>query len=274
MCALPFGSLTFRAARRRRRSSLQSFGVCKASHTTWTTWRERTRSYVAECRSRRHSRTVKMTTWGWEQTERGWILLTTNNDGMTSLCAKCLMSCPPFQVQCQTLAGQLQDAQAKLAAAREESKITKRRAELLERELLQVQEELKNVFLSHKQAQNKSSKQEVNLTKSSLRFTKWPKVCGQVVFFWWHDSATAHNQLCEETKLKFGTDSCLCWCFTNKPRGVNMKLDRQTGESWIGQFVLAIVFLRVTDRSFRFNWQFSHRPKQIALIRQTHQGPF
>lgn len=103
---------------------------------------------------------------------------------MTSLCAKCLMSCPPFQVQCQTLAGQLQDAQAKLAAAREESKITKRRAELLERELLQVQEELKNVFLSHKQAQNKSSKQEVNLTKSSFRFTKWPKVCGQVVFFW------------------------------------------------------------------------------------------
>lgn len=86
---------------------------------------------------------------------------------MTSLCAKCLMSCPPFQVQCQTLAGQLQDAQAKLAAA----KITKRRAELLERELLQVQEELKNVFLSHKQAQNKSSKQEVNLTKSSFRFT-------------------------------------------------------------------------------------------------------
>lgn len=64
-------------------------------------------------------------------------------------------------MQCQTRAGQLQDAQAKLVAAREESKSTKRRAELLERELQQAKEELKNLFLSHEQAQQKSSKQEV-----------------------------------------------------------------------------------------------------------------
>lgn len=82
---------------------------------------------------------------------------------MTSLCAKCLMLCPPFQVQHQTLAGQLQDAQAKLAAAREESRITKRRAELLETELLQAREELKKVFFLYEQAQQKSSKQEVKL---------------------------------------------------------------------------------------------------------------
>lgn len=70
---------------------------------------------------------------------------------------------PPVQVECQTLARQLQDAQAKLAAAREESKSTKRRAELLEGDLLEIRKELKHVMSSYEEAKQKSGKQEVKI---------------------------------------------------------------------------------------------------------------
>lgn len=65
--------------------------------------------------------------------------------------------CPPPQLQCQTLAGQLQDAQAKLAAAREESK----NGERLQVELQQVRERLDNIIVLYEQEQHQSAKKEV-----------------------------------------------------------------------------------------------------------------
>ncbi|XP_044035998.1 calcium-binding and coiled-coil domain-containing protein 2 isoform X2 [Siniperca chuatsi] len=79
-----------------------------------------------------------------------------------------VQNCPEedLRVQHQTLASQLQDAQAKLAAEKDESKNTRTRAEYLERELLQVREQLENVILSCDQAQRKSSKQELQLREA------------------------------------------------------------------------------------------------------------
>lgn len=73
-----------------------------------------------------------------------------------SLPAECLLWHPP-----QTLASQLQDTEAALAAEREESKNSRRREELLEEELKELQKELENVALSCGQAQQKSREHEV-----------------------------------------------------------------------------------------------------------------
>ncbi|XP_031699149.1 calcium-binding and coiled-coil domain-containing protein 2 isoform X2 [Anarrhichthys ocellatus] len=68
-----------------------------------------------------------------------------------------------LKVKCQTLDGQLQDAQRKLAAEREEAKNTKRRAESLEKDLQQVREQLKKVASTCEDAQRISGKQELQL---------------------------------------------------------------------------------------------------------------
>lgn len=70
---------------------------------------------------------------------------------------------PRPQVQRQTLLLQLQDAQQELAAERQESRNTRTRAEFLDRELLQVREQLEKMIVSHEQEQRKSGKQEVRL---------------------------------------------------------------------------------------------------------------
>ncbi|XP_075950276.1 calcium-binding and coiled-coil domain-containing protein 2 isoform X2 [Anarhichas minor] len=68
-----------------------------------------------------------------------------------------------LKVKCQTLDGQLQDAQRKLAAEREETKNTKRQAESLEKDLQQVREQLKKVASTCEDAQRISGKQELQL---------------------------------------------------------------------------------------------------------------
>lgn len=67
-----------------------------------------------------------------------------------------------FQARCQALAAQLTDAQAKLAAAEEESKNAERSAEQLKQELVQVREKLADVTSSYQKAQQKSGKREVH----------------------------------------------------------------------------------------------------------------
>ncbi len=187
MC-FTFGRLTFRAARKRRTGSLQSCKGCRALRSTWTTWRGRTGSCARGCRSRRHCRTVQMTIWGWEQIFKidAEILLITNSD-MTFLYVihqHSLTLCPPPQVRCQTLTCKLQDVQDKLAAEKEETKNTKRRAEYLDGELQQVRGQLDKVIMRCDQEQLKSSKLEVKLKHlTKPRYTMWPKVCGQVVYF-------------------------------------------------------------------------------------------
>ncbi|XP_070783013.1 calcium-binding and coiled-coil domain-containing protein 2 [Enoplosus armatus] len=71
-----------------------------------------------------------------------------------------------LRVQCQTLTCQLQDAQAKLAAEKEESKNANRRAECLDRELLQVKDQLEKVIVSLEQTQRTSGKQELQLMEA------------------------------------------------------------------------------------------------------------
>lgn len=66
------------------------------------------------------------------------------------------------QARCQAFAAQLTDAQAKLAAAKEESKNAERSAEQLKEELEQVKEKLADVMSSYEKAQQKSGKQEVH----------------------------------------------------------------------------------------------------------------
>lgn len=68
-----------------------------------------------------------------------------------------------LRVQCQTLAKQLQDAQAKLAAEREETRATKRQAEFLEKELQDVKDQLKNLSRSCEEEQRQGSKYEILL---------------------------------------------------------------------------------------------------------------
>lgn len=73
------------------------------------------------------------------------------------------MPCPLLQGRYQTLTDQLQDAQAKLAAAKEESKNSERQAKQLEKQLLQVREKLESAIASYEQAQQKSGEQEVKI---------------------------------------------------------------------------------------------------------------
>lgn len=67
-----------------------------------------------------------------------------------------------FQARSQALAVQLTDTQAKLAAAKEESKSAERSAEQLKEELEQVKGTLADVMSSYEKAQQKSGKQEVH----------------------------------------------------------------------------------------------------------------
>lgn len=73
------------------------------------------------------------------------------------------------QVKCQSLASQLQDAQTKLVAEREETKNIKRHAEFLDGELLQLREQMEKVVETCEQAQRRSGKQEVNSTRQKYR---------------------------------------------------------------------------------------------------------
>lgn len=77
-------------------------------------------------------------------------------------------NCPDedLSVRCQTLASQLQEAQAKLATEKEEKKHTKRQAECLDRELLHVREQLEKVISSREQAELTSGKQELLLREA------------------------------------------------------------------------------------------------------------
>ncbi|XP_076616230.1 calcium-binding and coiled-coil domain-containing protein 2 [Chaetodon auriga] len=68
-----------------------------------------------------------------------------------------------LRVQCQTLVCQLQE---ELAAEREVSRNTKRQAEVLDRELLHVREQLKKMIVSHEQAERQSNKQELQLREA------------------------------------------------------------------------------------------------------------
>ncbi|KAM7370433.1 hypothetical protein PAMP_009982 [Pampus punctatissimus] len=68
--------------------------------------------------------------------------------------------------QSETLCSQLQDVQVKLAEEKEHSYNIKKRAELLERELQKTKEQLDNVVTSREQAQQKSSKLEMQLREA------------------------------------------------------------------------------------------------------------
>nr|XP_046233168.1 calcium-binding and coiled-coil domain-containing protein 2 [Scatophagus argus] len=74
-------------------------------------------------------------------------------------------SCPEedLRVRCQTLTCQLQDTQAKLAAARDELRNSKRKTEYLEPELVKVREQLESLNASYAGAQKKIDKQELQL---------------------------------------------------------------------------------------------------------------
>ncbi|XP_041818524.1 calcium-binding and coiled-coil domain-containing protein 2 isoform X2 [Chelmon rostratus] len=78
----------------------------------------------------------------------------------------CSCSDDELEVQRQTLLLQLQDAQQELAAERQESRDTRTRAEFLDRELLQVREQLEKMIVSHEQEQRKSGKQELQLREA------------------------------------------------------------------------------------------------------------
>ncbi|XP_070846823.1 calcium-binding and coiled-coil domain-containing protein 2 [Chaetodon trifascialis] len=68
-----------------------------------------------------------------------------------------------LKVQRQTLVCQLQE---ELAAEREASRNSKRKAEVLDRELLHVREQLEKMIGSHEQAERKSNKQELQLREA------------------------------------------------------------------------------------------------------------
>ncbi|XP_054454380.1 calcium-binding and coiled-coil domain-containing protein 2 isoform X2 [Anoplopoma fimbria] len=79
-----------------------------------------------------------------------------------------LQNCPEddLRVQCQTLGCQLQEAQGKLAAEREETKNARRHAESLDKELQRLKEMLEKVDYTREQAQLTCGKQELQLTES------------------------------------------------------------------------------------------------------------
>ncbi|XP_008275988.1 calcium-binding and coiled-coil domain-containing protein 2 [Stegastes partitus] len=70
-----------------------------------------------------------------------------------------------LKVRCQTLVRQLQDAQGKLEAEKEESKNNNRRAEFLEKELQEVKEQLNNLIPAVEQEQRKRGKLELQLNE-------------------------------------------------------------------------------------------------------------
>ncbi|XP_034563614.1 calcium-binding and coiled-coil domain-containing protein 2 isoform X2 [Notolabrus celidotus] len=71
-----------------------------------------------------------------------------------------------LRAEYETLAGKLRDAQAKLAAEKEESKSAKRQAEFLDRELQDTKEQLTKVMRLHDKAQRTTGKQELNLSEA------------------------------------------------------------------------------------------------------------
>ncbi|XP_041671169.1 calcium-binding and coiled-coil domain-containing protein 2 isoform X2 [Cheilinus undulatus] len=77
-------------------------------------------------------------------------------------------SCPDddLRVEIQTLTGKLQDAQMKLAAEKEESKNARRRAEVLDRDLQDVKEQLTKVARLCEETQQTTNKQELKLNEA------------------------------------------------------------------------------------------------------------
>lgn len=72
-----------------------------------------------------------------------------------------------LRVQCQALSKQLQDAQAKLAAEREETRAAKRQAEFLEKDLQDLKDQLKNLSRSCDEELRQSSKYEMLLKEAN-----------------------------------------------------------------------------------------------------------
>ncbi|XP_037547585.1 calcium-binding and coiled-coil domain-containing protein 2 [Nematolebias whitei] len=70
-----------------------------------------------------------------------------------------------LKVQCQTVTRQLRETQVKLAAEREETRIAKRQAEVLENELMDIRERLKDVAAAREHENRKSSKYELQVTE-------------------------------------------------------------------------------------------------------------
>ncbi|XP_073346375.1 calcium-binding and coiled-coil domain-containing protein 2 isoform X2 [Pagrus major] len=68
--------------------------------------------------------------------------------------------------RCQTLARQLQEAQEKLAAEREESRNIRRRGDFLDKELQDIREQLEKQVLAHEEAQRMNSKKELMLREA------------------------------------------------------------------------------------------------------------
>lgn len=68
---------------------------------------------------------------------------------------------PLLQGRCQALGRQLQEAQEKLAAEKEESRNIRRRGDFLERELHDIREQLEKQVSAHEEAQRMKSKYEV-----------------------------------------------------------------------------------------------------------------
>ncbi|XP_059181071.1 calcium-binding and coiled-coil domain-containing protein 2 isoform X1 [Centropristis striata] len=79
-----------------------------------------------------------------------------------------LQNCPDddLRVRCQTLTSQLQDAQAKLSAEREENRNTRRQAEALDRELQQAHEQLHKVVSMCEEADRMKGKLELLLNEA------------------------------------------------------------------------------------------------------------
>ncbi|XP_034715545.1 calcium-binding and coiled-coil domain-containing protein 2 isoform X2 [Etheostoma cragini] len=79
-----------------------------------------------------------------------------------------LQNCPDddLRVRCQTLVGQLQDAQEKLAAERDENRNVKRQAEFLKEELLETREQLEKTISLNEEEARKSGKLELQFREA------------------------------------------------------------------------------------------------------------
>ncbi|XP_042369872.1 tax1-binding protein 1 homolog B-like, partial [Plectropomus leopardus] len=79
-----------------------------------------------------------------------------------------VQNCPDddLKVRCQTLVSQLHEAQAKLAAEREDAKTTKNQTEYLERHLQQARDQLERVISACEEAERKSGKLELLLREA------------------------------------------------------------------------------------------------------------
>lgn len=95
---------------------------------------------------------------------------------------KCLR--PPLQGRCQALGRQLQEAQEKLAAEKEESRNIRRRGDFLERELHDIREQLEKQVSAHEEAQRMKSKYEVKSESRSYIYYVDKFVLRPLLLYW------------------------------------------------------------------------------------------